>query len=306
MKVVITGATSFIGVHLIQEWLKEDCEIFAVVRPNSTNIKHLANDDRIHIVEKDMKEYYTLSDVIDDADCFYHLAWEGARAPYRDDKNMQVNNYKCTLDAFDSAIKMGCKFFLGSGSQAEYGITDGLVDENYPCNPNTEYGKEKLHAYTTLADKAKETGMRFIWTRIFSIYGKYDYPKTLIMSAIDKMKRNEPIEMILCTQLWDYLNVEDAAKAMKYFALTDCQNGVYNIASGDYKPLKEFVEEIKSVLNSNSELRFGAVPYGVNGPINLTPDIKKIKNSLGWKAEIMFEDGIRKMTLFTEIRGVIH
>lgn len=304
MKVVITGATSFIGVHLIQEWLKEDCEIFAVVRPNSANIKHLVNDDRIHIVEKDMKEYYTLANVIDDADCFYHLAWEGARAPYRDDKNMQVNNYNCTLDAFDSAIKMGCKFFLGSGSQAEYGITDGLVDENYPCNPNTEYGKEKLHAYTTLTEKARETGMRFVWTRIFSVYGKYDYPKTLIMSAIDKMKRNEPIEMTPCTQLWDYLNVEDAARAMKYFALTDCQNGVYNIASGDYKPLKEFVEEIKRVLNSSSELIFGAIPYGANGPINLTPKVKKIKNALGWKSEVMFKEGIRRMTLFTEIGEV--
>ena len=113
MKVVITGATSFIGVHLIQEWLKEDCEIFAVVRPNSTNIKHLANDDRIHIVEKDMKEYYTLSDVIDDADCFYHLAWEGARAPYRDDKNMQVNTKSSHSYSFhfDFVNQLFCQFY---------------------------------------------------------------------------------------------------------------------------------------------------------------------------------------------------
>ena len=305
MKVVITGATSFIGVHLIHEWLKEECEIFAVVRLNSSNIKHIPIDDRIHIVEKEMNEYYTLSDSIDGADYFYHLAWEGARTPYRDDKNMQENNYKCTLDAFDSAVKMGCKFFLGSGSQAEYGRTNGLVDENYPCNPNTEYGKEKLHAYTSLTQKSKETGIRFIWTRIFSIYGKYDYPKTLIMSAIDKMKRNEPIEMTPCTQLWDYLNVEDAARAMKCFALSDCESGIYNIASGDYKPLKEFVEEIKRVLNSDSALQFGAVPYGANGTVNLTPDVKKIKNALGWNAEIIFEDGIRKMTLFTKRGGVM-
>ena len=132
---------------------------------------------------------------------------------------------------------------------------------------------------------------------------KYAIQETLIMSAIDKMKRNEPIEMTPCTQLWDYLNVEDASRAMKIFALIDCQNGIYNIASGDYKPLKEFVEEIKSALNSSSEPRFGAIPYGTNGPINLTPDVKKIKNALVWEPKIKFIKDVRKMPLFTESGG---
>lgn len=306
LKVVITGATSFIGVHLIKEWLKEECEIVAVVRPNSINIKHIPNDARIRVIEKEMQEYYTLPDVINEADCFYHLAWEGTRSPYRDDKEMQFKNYMFTLDAFESAVKMGCKFFLGSGSQAEYGSANGIVDESYVCNPNTEYGKEKLHACKTLSKKAKLMNMKFIWTRIFSLYGKHDYPKTLIMSAIEKMKNNEPVELTTCTQLWDYLNVEDAARAMKYFALSGCESGIYNVASGNYRPLKEFVEDIKIALNSSSELRFGAVSYGESGPVNLTPDVNKIKNALGWKQEVNFKEGVRKMIIFTEIGGVMH
>lgn len=120
------------------------------------------------------------------------------------------------------------------------------------------------------------------------------------MSAIDKMQRNEPIEMTPCTQLWDYLNVEDAARAMKLFALIDCEDGIYNIASGDYKPLKEFVEEIKEVVNSKSELRFGAIEYGPNGPVNLTPDVKKIKGALGWTPIISFKKGILNMIIFNK------
>lgn len=295
MKIVITGATSFIGIHLIEEWIKESCEIFAVVRPNSNNISRLPQNEKLHIIEREMSEYDMLANDIKEANCFYHLAWGGARVPDRDDKNIQERNYICSLKAYDSAIKMGCTFFLGAGSQAEYGVTTGLVDESYPCNPNTEYGKEKLHTYQTLSARAKENNIRFIWTRIFSIYGKYDYSKTLIMTAIEKMKKNEPVEMTTCTQLWDYLNVEDLARAMKMFVFSNCENGIYNIASGDYRQLREFVEIIKSVIESTSELRFGEVGYGVNGLINLTPDVKKIKNALCWNPEIEFDDGIRRM-----------
>ena len=294
-KIVIAGATSFIGVHLIEEWLKENCEVFAIVRPDSRNISRIPKSSKIHIIEREMAEYDRLSEDIKEADCFYHLSWEGARAPYRDDKIMQSKNYVCTLKAFDSAVKMGCAFFLGAGSQAEYGSTNGLVDEDYPCSPNTEYGREKLHAFKTLATKANKANVHFIWTRMFSVYGRYDYIKTLVMSVIDKMQKNEPVEMTLCTQLWDYLNVEDAARAMKLFAFSDCKSGIYNVASGDYKPLRDFVETIKEVTGSQSELQFGAVPYDPNGPVNLTPDVRKIKNALHWKPEIGFEEGIKRL-----------
>ena len=115
-KIVITVATSFIGVHLIEEWLKESCEIFAVVRPNSINISRLPNSKKIKIIEKEMSEYDSLTEDIKEADYFYHLSWEGARKPYRDDKNIQEKNYTSTLKAFDSAIKIGCTFFFGAGS----------------------------------------------------------------------------------------------------------------------------------------------------------------------------------------------
>jgi nucleoside-diphosphate-sugar epimerase len=292
-KIVITGATSFIGVNLIRTWLQEDCKIYAVIRPNSKNSSRVPNDEKVVIIERNMGQYERLSEDIDHADYFYHLAWEGARLPYRDDKEIQKNNYECTIKAFDAAAKLGCSFFLGTGSQAEYGKTDGLVDEMYPCHPTTEYGKEKLHACQYLSQRASDYSMKFIWTRIFSIYGLYDYPGTLIMSAIEKMKNNEPVEMTECTQLWDYLNVADAARALKLFALTECESGIYNIASGEYQQLKQFVESIKLVLNSKSELNFGAVPYGEKGPVNLTPNVEKIKQALGWTPEIDFEKGIR-------------
>ena len=293
-RIVITGATGFIGIHLIKQWLDKDVEIYSVIRPKSKNVGRIPKNDHIHIIELKMEEYDKLPGLIDSADCFYHLAWEGARAPFRDDAEIQKNNYNCTLQAYETAKKLGCQFFLGSGSQAEYGLTTEIVDENHPCNPNTEYGKQKLNASKELLSRSERDGMKLIWTRIFSIYGPYDFQGTLMMTSIVKMLHDEPVEMTAGTQLWDYLYVSDVAAAMVLLAEKECNNGVYNIASGDYKPLKMFIEEIKIILNSKSELRFGAVPYGEHGPVNLTPDSSKMK-ALGWKPTVNFDNGIRSI-----------
>lgn len=296
-KIVITGATGFIGIHLIHAWLSDEVEIYAVIRPNSKNADLIPVSERVHVVACEMSDYEQLSDLVPDADYFYHLAWEGARAPLRDNDALQKKNFECSVKAMDAAKRMGCEFFLGSGSQAEYGNTSGIVGEEYPCNPTTAYGREKLHTQKELQTMAKNYAMRFIWTRIFSIYGPHDYPGTLIMSALDKMRKNESIEMTACTQLWDYLYVEDAANAMKQFALQHCEDGIYNVASGVYQPLNQYIVAMKKVLGSESELKFGSVPYGPNGPVNLAPGIEKIKKAICWQPEVSFEDGIGKMVL---------
>ena len=155
-------------------------------------------------------------------DVFYHLAWEGVRVPYRDDAILQNKNYKCAIKAMKAAKKLGCDTFIGAGSQAEYGICIGKIDENYHAKPSTEYGKSKLKAYETLKVIAKENNMKFIWTRIFSVYGVYDYEGTLVMSSLNKMKKNESIQLTQCTQNWDFIYVEDVARIMYLLANTSC------------------------------------------------------------------------------------
>lgn len=297
-KIVVTGATGFIGVHLIEQWIEKGAEVYAVIRPHSKNESRILQNDHIHIIELQMEEYDNLPRLIESADCFYHLAWEGARGPFRDDAEMQKKNYDCAVCAYEIAKQLGCKFFLGSGSQAEYGSTKGIVDENYPCNPTTEYGKQKLNASNELIGRAVQDDMKLIWTRIFSIYGPYDFPGTLVMTSIDKMMRGKTIEMTEATQLWDYLYVSDAAVAMVLLAEKECDSGIYNIASGDYKPLRTFVEAMKDILKSKSDLQFGVIPYGAHGPVNLTPDSSKIK-ALGWSPTISFDEGIRRI-----VRGI--
>lgn len=298
--IIVTGATSFIGVHLIKEYLNHDCKVIAVVRPNSRNLNRLPKSKNLQIIESDMEKIETIKEKVKDIklDVFYHLAWEGARVPYRDDANLQKNNYECAIKAMNVAKELGGSIFIGSGSQAEYGKCIGKIDESYPTNPTTEYGKAKLKAYETLKKMAKESNIKFIWTRIFSVYGIYDYSGTLVMSALNKMKKNENILLTECIQNWDFIYVEDAARIMYLLANTECVDGVYNIASGESRKLKEFVMEMKEIVGSDSELQFGVVPYNSEGVVSFEPVIDKLRTNLKYSYQISFNEGIKKILKF--------
>lgn len=295
--VIVTGATSFIGVHIIKEYLKNNCKVIAVVRPNSKNLNRLPKSEFLKIIEVSMEK---IQDIVDEIeykriDIFYHLAWEGARVPYRDDTVIQNQNYKGAINAMIVAKQLGCNIFIGAGSQAEYGKCMGKIHENYPTSPITEYGKAKLKAYETLKIMSRENNMKFIWTRIFSVYGVYDYQGTLVMSALDKMKNNESMLLTQCIQNWDFIYVEDVARAMYLLANTSCMAGIYNIASGKSRQLKDFVIDMKEICKSTSELQFGAVPYNSEGVISFEPIVDKLKQNLGWSYEINFKEGIKKI-----------
>lgn len=295
--VLITGATSFVGVHLINECLKNDCQVIAVVRPNSKNLTRLSQSSQVKVIELDMENIEDVVDKVGDEkiDTFYHLAWEGTRVPYRDDPELQNKNYECAIKAMNTAKKLGCTSFIGTGSQAEYGICTGKIDENYAANPHTEYGKFKLQAFETLKVMAEECSMKFIWIRIFSAYGIHDYEGTLIMSTLDKLIRNENIPLTECIQNWDYINVEDVVSILYLFACKDCISGAYNVASGESRQLKEFVLEMKEICNSKSELQFGAIPYNSEGIRNLEPVVDKLRQNLGYSCKVTFKDGIKKI-----------
>jgi nucleoside-diphosphate-sugar epimerase len=301
--VIVTGATSFIGVHIIKEYLKNNCTVIAVVRPNSKNLYRLPKNNLLTVIEIGMENIKRLIEKIEikKIDIFYHLAWAGARVPYRDDTILQNENYNCAINTMKVAKRLGCDTFIGAGSQAEYGKCIGKIDESYPAKPLTEYGKAKLKAYKTLRKVAEKNNIKFIWARIFSVYGIYDYKGTLVMSALVKMKRNESIQLTQCVQRWDFIYVEDLARAMYLLANTSCMDGIYNIASGESRQLKEFVIDMKDICKSNSELQFGAIPYNSESILSFEPIVDKLKQNLGWSCNVNFKEGIKKILEFISL-----
>lgn len=294
--VVVTGATSFIGVQLIQELRLKSVGIYAAIRPGSKNRNRLPHFPDLNIIPCDLSDVNQMVAYLPEkVDLFYHLAWEGARKPYRDNEVIQQANYRAAIQAYRVAKEKGCKKFIGVGSQAEYGKTQGIITEDYPKNPTTQYGNYKLKAYSQLKNMGIADGITVIWPRIFSVYGQYDYPGTLIMSAIEKMKNNQPLDLTECVQNWNYLYVKDIGQMLCQMGFENCESGAYNLASCDNRTLKEYVKELKQILGSTSELNFGAATYGAEGVISFQPSINKLKKAFPLFEFTSFGKGIKEM-----------
>lgn len=295
---VVTGATGFIAIHLIDQLLQDGYHVDAIVRPASVHLERLVKHERLNLIELDMQDIAHLKEKLtSEVDEFYHLAWEGARFPLNENQTLQNTNYLASLDALKTAIECGCKTFVGAGSQAEYGPTQSEISESSPLNPVSEYGKSKLRMFTEGSALAESKGIRFIWARIFSVYGEDDFPGTLIMTCIRKMLNQEDIQLGPCTQDWDYIYVDDAAQSLKRLSRSDCPSGAYNIASGVSRPLIDFVLKMKEIIQSKSMLHFKTVDAHENSRVNLKPSIAKLYKALKWKPDTGFDYGIERIIL---------
>ena len=296
MKYVITGATSFIGLELIDFLQKQGISIIAICRPNSKTISELPSS--VQVIHSEMSYYERLYLQISKADVFINLAWAGTGHDGRDIVDIQNDNVKYSLDAMRAAKEMGCKVFVEAGSQAEYGSTLEPQREDMQCHPFSEYGKAKLRMKEKGFALAKELGIKYVHLRIFSLFGENDHPWTLVMSAINKMLKEETVDLSPCTQNWNFLYVRDAVEkitALTEYAITktDYLHEVYNIASCDTRTLREFVMQIHKLVGSNSKLKFGAIQP--KNMVSLQPETKKLEAAIGQMKEENFEHVIEKI-----------
>lgn len=295
MRFVVTGATSFLGVALCEYLINHHDEVFAVCRKGSSKITALPINSNLRIVYADMCDYASLCKLINQADVFVNLAWEGTGHSGRNLTDIQKDNIAHTYFAMQSALNMGCSLFVESGSQAEYGTVTEKITENTPCNPFSEYGKAKLEAMKQGFLYAEQTGMKYLHLRIFSLFGENDHPWTLVMSSINKMLLNDPVDLSPCTQNWNFLYVKDAVRqivGLCNYAVNSAgfQHEVFNIASKDTRVLMDFVKEMYSLTGSKSELNFGAItPANV---VSLDPDTTKTEKAAGYISDYTFKEVI--------------
>jgi UDP-glucose 4-epimerase len=285
---ILTGATGFLGHWLLRELLEKDIFVYAVCRKNSNRLYKLSGLSNVKIIELDTNEISLLPEYIDNADTFYHLAWGGER----NDFSAQMKNVQFSIDAINAANQIGVKHFIATGTQAEYGICKDKIDENHVTNPYNAYGACKLSTYFILKTLSKQLNLPFTWIRIFSVYGDDDDQNTLLISYLVKCFKEKKIpELSTCENLWDFLYAQDAADALIMFGEKICA-GLYNLASGESRKLKDFVTEATVLLNPNGKIDFN--PNKANSGVELDVDISKIKNDLGWSPKTSFKEGILK------------
>ncbi|MDP9699858.1 nucleoside-diphosphate-sugar epimerase [Paenibacillus intestini] len=287
---VLTGGTGFLGFGLLSELLRKGIFVYVLVRANSKRLKRLDGIEGIQIIEMDMKNISKLVDYVKNVDVFYHLAWEGER----NDFSGQMKNIGQTVEAMQVASQLGAKQFIVTGSQAEYGICNKEINESTPTNPNTAYGASKLACYQILNCLAQQIGILLTWVRVFSVYGEGDNPNTLISYLFKCFSDGKTPELTSGEQFWDFLYLDDAANAL-YLIGEQKKEGLYNLASGDNRRLKDFILEIRDLISPDSNLIFNADAGKGKNIVQLKANVNKFKTELGWKPITTFREGIQKI-----------
>lgn len=290
---VVTGPTGAVGTALCRELAEKGITVYAVCRPKSPRAAAVPKHTRIHLVECDMGELDRLPNQVPGADAFFHFAWAHTIGPGRNDMSAQIENIRYTIDAVKAAKALGCCVFIGAGSQAEYGRVEGLLRAQTPCNPENGYGMAKLCAGCMSRLEAQRLGMDHIWVRILSVYGPGDGPATMISNVISQLKAGVVPALTAGGQKWDYLYSEDAARAFRLVAEHGVSGKVYPLGSGEARPLRTYVEQLRDAIDPALGLGFGEIPYGPQQVMHLQADISELQADTGFSPQTDFAQGIR-------------
>lgn len=268
---VVTGATGFLGYALLLELLQNGYFVYVLCRKNSKRIGRLEGLKNIDVIEADLSVEMEISRV-KHCDIFFHLAWEGGRNDFEE----QYRNVAMALNCLKLAARLKADRFLCTGSQAEYGETTELITEDAITNPVTSYGSAKVATYYLARDLAKRLGISFIWARVFSVYGEHDNPNSLIPQLLKSLGENGMAQLATDgSHIWNYLYEADAARALRLLGESTA-SGIFNVASGQSKPLREYVLEI------SENILFG----DGKSAVNLNVSVEKLLAAIGkWEVE---------------------
>lgn len=289
-KIFVTGATSMIGVAFLETCIKQGIEMYILIRKDSKNNERLPIESSyIHYVYGDIENLDKLS-LEGDFDSCYHFAWLGTDKIQRNSTEIQSKNIQITLELIKFAKKHGCQKFIGAGSQAEYGVVEGVITEETLYNPQTAYGISKLCAGKLGETLCKELEISFVWGRVFSVYGKFDNSFAMIPQCIDHLLNKKEYHLSACTQTWNYLYSQDCGEIFYLLGSTSNCSGFYNVAHPDSQELKAYLNTIAEIIKGSPYLKFGT-----QAGLGICPNVFKLQKDTGWKPQIKFEDGIKRI-----------
>ena len=298
-RIVVTGATSMIGVALVKECITKGIKVLAIVRKHSLNIDRLPKSSLIEICECDLSELNSSIEYSEPYDVFYHMAWEDTLKAQRDNPVLQEKNIKYTLDAVNLAQKLGCKKFIGAGSQAEYGKVDTVISPETAAEPLTAYGMAKYSAGILSRKLCQQYEIIHIWARIFSVYGCYDKEGTMLNYAIDCFVNGNTAKFSSATQMWDYLHEKDAGKFLYLIGEYSTHSRIYCVANGESRPLREFIMELRDLCNPDAKCEFAEKTDSESEEISLQVNIEALIQDTGYRPQIQFQEGIADVVYYS-------
>lgn len=295
MRCLVTGASGLIGSFLVRLLLQKGWEVGALLRPGSDPWRVADLTDRLRLFAGDLGELEGCQPAIVEfaPQVIFHAGWFGVGGPFRNDRDQVRQNLYGSLALLEIARQCGCRRWVGVGSQAEYGLSSGVLREDVPLNPVTLYGAAKA-AVGLLAGRLCEiSGIGFVWLRLLAVYGPTESAEHYVPYVILSLLRGERPRLTSGEQRWDYLYVEDAATAL-WRAGTSDGSGVFNVGSGDPHSLRCVATRIRDAIDPRLELGFREVPSRPDQIRELVADSERFRRATGWQPQWSLAAGLER------------
>lgn len=258
MKVAVTGASGFIGRHVLAELKKISVEIVAVTR-NSARLSDA--EKSVRVIEMDIANATPVCfEQLGKPDVLIHLAWDGL-PNYRSLHHFE-NELPKQYQFLKMMVESGLPSLMVTGTCFEYGMQSGPLSADLPTKPNNPYGYAKDALRQQLEYLKSINQFKLTWGRLFYMYGE-GQPNT---SLYPKLK-----ESVLCgdkvfnmsggEQLRDYLSAGEVACQIVHLAMAQGDIGPVNICSGKPISVRRLVERWLRENNWKIELNLGHYPY---------------------------------------------
>ena len=280
-KILVTGATGFVGNYVIQELLKGNFQVIASSSNEEKarqmkwfpNVTYLPWDLGTPAGIKNLYEYFQQPDSV------IHLSWEGL-PNYKSPVHLEVNLPRQTA-FLKSLIEAGARDITVIGTCFEYGMTEGCLYESMPAQPANSYAQAKDRLRQYLQNLQNQTAFELKWIRLFYMFGAGQNPNSLF-SQLDKALAIGAKEFNMSggEQLRDYLPIEKVAECIVKIALQHKVTGIINCCSGHPVSIKEIVNSYLKAKKASIKLNLGYYPYPDYEPMAFWGSNSKLKTIL--------------------------
>ena len=293
-KIAITGASGFIGQHLLLHYLEKGAQVCAIVPDPETLEEYQKKYKNLEVVKVYFEDFDKISEMakIRDIDIFYYLAW-GGYGKATNDYTAQIQNIKPICDAVNEASKMACKRFLFSTSFSEYMINEHeQLTHNAGAHCNV-YGAAKQAARVMAHATAAQKGVPFLCVAFANTFGVGDRSHRSTNLFIHKLLNDEALDLTEGIHLYDWNYIEDTIRGLVLAGEKGKTDSVYYIGSNQLRPLKDIVGEVRDILAPNVEIRLGT--YKENFHVDYSSiDVTKLYRDTGYRAKWNFKDAVLK------------
>ena len=292
MTVLVTGATGFVGSHVVRSLVASGTDVAILVRAGASRQRLDGVVERVQVLQGDLADGVAVERLLEGVrpEACIHAAWYAEPGKYLD-STQNLDSLRSSFDLIESLAKAGCKHVVGVGTCFEYAMQDTPLTEDSPTGPFTLYAAAKLAFYLVAAQRAEQLGMGLAWGRLFYLYGPYEDERRLVPAAIKALSSGREFPATTGEQVRDYLHVEDVAAglcAMSHHRL----GGVFNVSSCEPVTIAGLMRTLGELLGRPELIRLGALPPRDWDPAYVCGDNQRLRTEAHWSPRYSLRDGL--------------